>query len=99
MNISETQTWKFSFDFFQEQRRNKRCFDDGLGELFDEAQFEIRDGEEARGHDDQSQVVLPKTPRRVIDPLLLQKLLPRTPGIKIYPVLKTEFDPNGKIYI
>lgn len=33
--------------------------DDGLGELPDEAQFDVSDGEEADGHDAQSQVVLP----------------------------------------
>lgn len=33
--------------------------DGGLGELPDEAQFEVSDNEEADGHDAQSQVVLP----------------------------------------
>lgn len=33
--------------------------DEGLGELPDEAQFEVSDGEEADCHDAQSHVVLP----------------------------------------
>lgn len=52
----------------------------GLGELPDEAQFEVSDGEEDGGHDGQSQVVLPETPGGVIHTLLLQKLLPCTPA-------------------
>lgn len=52
------------------------------GELLDEAQFEVGDGEEAEDHDDQSQVVLPQTPGGVVDALLLQVRLPRAPGRK-----------------
>lgn len=47
-----------------------------LGKLLDEAQLEVCNGEEADGHDSQSQVVLPETPGGVIHPLLLQKFLP-----------------------
>lgn len=51
--------------------------DEELSELPDEAQLQVRDGEEDDGHDAQSQVVLPEPPGVVQDPLLVQELLPR----------------------
>lgn len=50
--------------------------EDGLRELWDESQFEVSDGQEADGHDDQRHVVLPETPSGEIDTLSCQKLLP-----------------------
>lgn len=49
---------------------------DGLRELWDEFQFEVSDGQEADGHDDQRHVVLPETPSGEIDTLTCQKCLP-----------------------
>lgn len=49
---------------------------DGLRELRDESQFEVSDGQEADGHDDQCHVVLPETPSGEIDTLFCQKCLP-----------------------
>lgn len=49
---------------------------DGLRELGDESQFEVSDGQEADGHDDQCHVVLPETPSGEIDTLFCQKRLP-----------------------
>ena len=54
--------------------------DEGLGELPDEAQFEVSDGEEDDDHDAQSQVVLPEAPGGGFYTLILQELFPRTPG-------------------
>lgn len=48
----------------------------GSGELLDKAQFEVRDAQEAAGHDDQCDMVLPEAPGGVIHTLLLQKRLP-----------------------
>lgn len=53
--------------------RSQRC----LGELLDEAQFQVSYDEEADRHDEQGQVVLPHAPEGVFDALLLQNLLPR----------------------
>lgn len=66
--------------------------DGGLGELPDEAQFEIRDGKEAEGHDDQSHVVLPKAPGGVIHALLLQVLLPRAAAHTVQRFLNNQSD-------
>lgn len=54
--------------------------DEGLGELPDEAQFEVSDGQEADDHDAQGHVVLPKAPGGVVHALLRQKLLPCATG-------------------
>lgn len=72
------------------------------GELLDEAQFEVGDGEEAEDHDDQSQVVLPQTPGGVIDALLLQVGFPRAPGRKnrrLWSEREPGSGPRGSIYI
>lgn len=49
---------------------------DALGELRDESQFEVSDGQEADGHDAQCHVVLPESPRGEIYTLFCQKFLP-----------------------
>ena len=51
-----------------------------LGELPDEAQFEVSDGQEAGDHDAQGHVVLPEAPGGAIHTLLCQKLLPCATG-------------------
>lgn len=61
-----------------------------LGELPDETQLEIRDGEEDDSHDAKSHVVLPQPPGGVIHALLLQKLLPCTSAHKSSPAVTTE---------
>lgn len=46
-----------------------------LCEFLDEAQFEIRNDQEDGDHDDQSQMILPQTPGRKINALIVQKLI------------------------
>lgn len=48
---------------------------DDLGELPDESQFEVSDGQEANGHDAQRHMVLPETPSGEIYTLICQSIL------------------------
>lgn len=50
--------------------------EDELGELPDESQFEVSDGQETEGHDAQGHMVLPESPSGEIYTLLCQKCLP-----------------------
>lgn len=49
---------------------------DGLRELWNESEFEVGDGQEADGHDDQRHMVLPEAPRGEVHTLAGQKGLP-----------------------